>query len=189
MIIKEKNMKKSIVEKSLDLFIKYGITTVRTEDISLHSGISKRTLYTQFRSKEILIRDVILFQTVLIRSQAERIHIEHTSATDEFVALWNYVSGVMRKSNPNFIRDLTRHYPASLLVLTQFKSAFREDFLVANLKQGIAQGVYRPDIDLEVISLLWLTVMGLKFAEIKSGSETRTHFLRGIASEKGRQTL
>jgi len=189
MIIKEKNIKNSIVEKALELFIRYGINAVSTEDISLHSGISKRTLYTHFKSKALLIQDVILYHTELIRSQSDRIHLAHTSAVEEFVALWNYASGVVLASNPNFLRDLSRHYPVSWLVLTQFKSAYRKDFLVTNLQRGIAQQVYLADIDVEVISLLWLKVMGLNFEEIKSGSELRTHFLRGLVTEKGTEII
>ena len=189
MIVSKKNIKNSIVEKALELFIRYGINAVSTEDISLQSGISKRTLYTHFKSKALLIQDVILYQTELIRSQSERIHLEHTSAVDEFFALWNYASDMLRVSNPNFLRDLSRHYPVSWLVLTQFKSAYRKDFLVTNLKRGIAQQVYLANSDVEVISLLWLKVMGLNFEEMKSGTELRIHFLRGLLTERGTEII
>ena len=183
--MKKGNTKSNIVTKSLNLFITYGINAVRTEDISLHSGISKRTLYAHFKSKKLLVQDVILFQIDLIRSQSNRIRMEHISAIEEFVALWNYASTVTSAANPNFLRDLRRGYPITWLVLTQFESEYRKDFLVANLKRGIAQQVYRQGIDVEVISHLWVSVMDFNIKKIESGSEIRSHFLRGLLTEKG----
>ncbi|MBE9463736.1 TetR/AcrR family transcriptional regulator [Dyadobacter subterraneus] len=187
MIVKQQSIKNNIVAKSLNLFTAYGIKAVRTEDIALQSGISKRTLYAYYKSKEHLVQDVILFQIDLVKSQSDRIRIEHPSTIEEFVALWNCVSGVIHVSNPNFSRDLSRQYPQAWIVLTDFESEFRTDFLVGNLRKGIAQKVYRQDIDVEIISLLWLKVMGLNFKETKSWSEIRTHFLRGLLTEKGRR--
>jgi len=187
--VKQENVKNNIVVKSSSLFTKHGINGVRTEDIAHHSGISKRTLYAHFESKELLVQDVIFFQIDLVRSESDRIRMEHPGVIEEFVALWNYVSGVIRVSNPNFLRDLRRNYPVSWQIMTHFKSEFRMEFLVANLKKGIAQQVYRKDIDPGVISVLWLEVMGFNFGEMKSRSEISNHFLRGLLTENGLELI
>lgn len=188
MINDRRNIKRIILEKSLELFTKCGINAVSTDDVSRHSGISKRTLYVHFKSKSQLIFDVVLFQIHLVKSHFLRIHMEHSDAIDEFFALWNYSRGLVIGVNPNFFRDLKRHYPVSGQEVIHFSSEIIEDFLIANLKRGIAQGVFREDIDVPVISVLWLRIMIMDWKELKSDSEISRHFLRGLLTQKGQLT-
>jgi AcrR family transcriptional regulator len=48
-----------IVDLSRDLFFKRGFTRVTMDDLASACGISKKTLYVNFPSKEALIRQII----------------------------------------------------------------------------------------------------------------------------------
>lgn len=53
------NMKKTILKTSLELFVKHGFKTVTMDEIANELGISKKTIYLHFRSKDELITKTV----------------------------------------------------------------------------------------------------------------------------------
>ena len=52
---------KKIIIKTLDLFKKYGVKSVSMDDIASALAVSKKTLYTHFDSKDLLIEKTIFY--------------------------------------------------------------------------------------------------------------------------------
>ena len=48
--------KDRIIAESTDLFVRYGVKSVRMDDIASRLGVSKRTIYELFGDRESLIR-------------------------------------------------------------------------------------------------------------------------------------
>ena len=59
-------MKKNIILKATELFMKLGFKSVTMDDIAKEMGISKKTIYTHFNNKETIIGVVTdhVFETV-----------------------------------------------------------------------------------------------------------------------------
>jgi AcrR family transcriptional regulator len=60
-----KNKTNDIVEKVTTLFIQNGLQSVSMDEIALYSGISKKTLYENFQSKEMLVNTIV--QQIILR--------------------------------------------------------------------------------------------------------------------------
>lgn len=50
--------KDRIIAESTDLFVRYGVKSVRMDDIASRLGVSKRTIYELFGDRESLIPDL-----------------------------------------------------------------------------------------------------------------------------------
>ncbi|NBV05900.1 MAG: TetR/AcrR family transcriptional regulator [Proteobacteria bacterium] len=61
MILKDTNKKKEIIKLAFETFYEQGFHATGVDKLLLESGISKRTLYKYFSSKEDLIREAIVF--------------------------------------------------------------------------------------------------------------------------------
>ena len=48
-------MKKKIVDQSIQLFLQYGYKSVTMDDIAKHMGVSKKTIYVHFPTKDKLV--------------------------------------------------------------------------------------------------------------------------------------
>ena len=48
-------MKKNIILKATELFMKLGFKSVTMDDIAKEMGISKKTIYTHFSNKETIL--------------------------------------------------------------------------------------------------------------------------------------
>ena len=53
-------MYERILNESFQLFIQYGIRSITMDDIAKHMGISKRTIYENFRDKDDLLHAALI---------------------------------------------------------------------------------------------------------------------------------
>ena len=54
-----KDKTNDIVEKATTLFMQNGLHSVSMDDIASYSGISKKTLYGNFQSKEMMVKTIV----------------------------------------------------------------------------------------------------------------------------------
>ena len=53
-------MKKEIVNQSIQLFLQYGFKSITMDDIAKHMGVSKKTIYVHFPTKDELVEQSVL---------------------------------------------------------------------------------------------------------------------------------
>ncbi|NJB86311.1 AcrR family transcriptional regulator [Lewinella marina] len=188
-----------LVESARDLFMRLGIRSVSMDDIARELGISKKTLYQTVANKEELI------QLVLDHGMEEDVRtLEHnrTESTDAIEELLNnsrYFVRQMRKVSPTTMHDLRKYYPE---IFHGKVEAHQHHFLrqvMENLQRGKAEGLYREDIDPEVIANLYV---GMTMMVVDRGVfpalerplsdillQHSTYHFYGIVNEAGRHRL
>ena len=100
--------------------------------------------------------------------------------------------------------DVAKELGMSKKTIYQFvENNYRFDFMLAmitkNIKSGVAQGVYRPDLDADVIAKIYIANIDVlinqdifpskKYVFIDTYKEYLNYHLRGIVSEKGLKYL
>ena len=191
--------KQKLIEKAGELFMRIGIRSVSMDDIARELGISKKTLYQTVENKEELVQLVLEEDTrqdlcIMVGNRHEA-----TDAIDEFLRNSRYFIREMRKVSPTAMHDLRKYYPD--IWHTQVK-AHQDEFhkgVAANLERGMEEGLYRDDIDAEVIANLYvgMTVMvidrGVFPAQDRPLSEIlrqhSTYHFNGIVNQFGRDRL
>ena len=83
--------KKHILEKTAELYLKYGIRSVTMEDVSREVGISKKTLYQYFKDKEDLVNQTI--DNLIYQNHYEKAKKESDNAIDALLAMKNEIGG------------------------------------------------------------------------------------------------
>ncbi|HEV7379126.1 MAG TPA: TetR/AcrR family transcriptional regulator [Dyadobacter sp.] len=174
-----------ILQRSSELFAQFGINVVRTDDISTDLGISKKTFYKYFVSKEELV--VRVMQEMLERSSSEMDQLVNSSgnAIEQTCALWDLFTSFQKKYNPNFIRDMQRSYARAWELVEQFRSGLVKDVLIRTLKTGIGQNFYREDLNKEIIARLWLDLSSQERPIPGSEDEIKNLFIRGLLTSEG----
>ncbi|MCE4566695.1 TetR/AcrR family transcriptional regulator [Maribellus sp. CM-23] len=144
--------KEYIIENVAYRFLKRGIRNVTMDDVASEFGISKKTLYQYFSDKEALVTEVVEF---LIASQDFKFNNPAIgNAIDMTIALRKRISPVLKMYHHNMETELKRTYPALYHRVYDFKRKRIFDNTMENLKLGISQDLYRPDIDPFFISKL-----------------------------------
>lgn len=184
-----------ILNKAHELFMLYGIRSVSMDEIAAHLGISKKTIYQFFADKDALVDGVIDIEMTNNTCDCEANKEKSDNAIHEIYLGDACVDDLLKVMNPSMIYDLEKYHNKSYTKIHQYKNKFLFEFVKDNLERGIAEGIYRDDINVEVIARFRLASVFLLFNtdQFPHGKHTlpqilteiSDNFLHGIASAKG----
>lgn len=195
--MEEINIKDKIQRGAEELFMRYGVRSISMDDIARHLSVSKKTLYQHFTDKEDIV--TVTCKAHLDRNAGEFENIQKISrnAIEELVHLSVCLKRNMTDMNPSLLFDLQKYHPKAWRVWLNHKNKFIRESVVRNLKQGIQEGYFRPDMDPEVIASVRLEMVQLAFNEeifprerfklSEVQMQIFDHFVFGLLTDKGRK--
>lgn len=189
----EMELKDRIIQEAGKLFIKHGIKRISMDEIASRLGISKRTIYQNFKDKEDLLLHYIR-QMEFLKSES----IKDLSKNEETVVHVFLKLIEMHKEfdfiNITFIDDVKKYYPkANRELIDQQNRGITKIKLF--LKEGMRQDVIRKDLNIDIVAFLLQdsnrTLMNTVNLTDKSFSNwelfftTMINFIRGISTKDG----
>jgi AcrR family transcriptional regulator len=176
-----------------------GFKSVTMDDIVRKIGISKKTLYELFKDKDELVLECIKFMLNDNQAQTEKALKNSINAIDQAINILIIMEKMIRGMNPVCYLDLQRFYPSAAKYLNDHKDSFMFQCISDNLKQGIQEGFYREDIDIEIISRFRMESALIVFQYdlfpqetydiVKVNTQIFAHYIYGIASSKGHKMI
>jgi AcrR family transcriptional regulator len=199
MMIAEINTKDRIRQKADELFMRYGLRSVSMDDIANSLGISKKTIYQFFADKNELV-DAVLEGTLNYNKQnCDRNRAGSANAVDEIFLSMDVMEQLFRNMHPSVIFDMQKYHPQAFSRFLKHKNEYLYNTVSKNLERGIKEELYRPEIDIEILSRFRVESMLISFnpefyigqkrnlAEVEH--QLLEHFLYGIASLKGHKLI
>ncbi len=190
---------KHIIEKSLELFQKYGIKSVTMDDISTELGMSKKTLYQYFNDKNDLVTKVITYEFEKKLNVFNGIMNGPGNAIDHLVVANNFILEEHKSHKPSMIFDLQKYFPEAYSQIHNAKRSHLFNAIKENLLQGQDEGIYRSDLDADIIAKLHVfrteSILGNdiftmeELTSLKFVNEIFNYHLHGIVNEKGLKIL
>jgi len=188
-----------ILKKVFELYIKYGIKSVTMDDVAHELGISKKTLYQIVKDKQDLVQQVVAAERKCQMKSFEKIMGSKLNAIEQLIVVIRTVNKVMEENSPTYLYDLKKYYPDLFKIFREEGRQKMYNSMVANIKQGKKEGLYRKDLDEVIIAKLYLTrVEAIQDSEIFTESEIHSseffrevliYHIRGMASENGLEVL
>jgi TetR/AcrR family transcriptional regulator, cholesterol catabolism regulator len=190
---------KNILSKVRELYTKYGIKGITMDDVAKELGISKKTLYQHVTDKEDLVSKFVDNEIAMRKKQICECFKSRYNAIEELFEISIFMNKLMREQNPATEHDLKKYYPGQYQKIVNVRREGMVSYILLNLEKGKKQGLYRNDMDDEVIAKLYLsrsesigsnslyTVEEL--TSIKIFIELLTHHIRGIATAEGIKEL
>lgn len=151
-----------IIEVAERIFLERGFQRVLMDDLAAELGMSKKTLYLPFESKEALLRAVLIRRT----ERAEESLREIVSRPDSFPVkmrnLVHFVHQTIAKASPVLLDDIRRYAPQCFSIVEEFRGRAIPLYFGRVLDEGITAGYLRKDIRRELlIRMLVLAVQGI----------------------------
>ncbi|HBK81982.1 MAG TPA: TetR family transcriptional regulator [Flavobacterium sp.] len=192
-------MKEHILNKAIEMFLSLGFKSVTMDDIAAEMGISKKTIYLHYSNKDTLVKAVTsnLFET--ISSGIDAIITANTNPIEEWFKIKDFVMLNLKNENTSPLYQLQKYYPKihQSLSVKQFNKM--GCCVIENLNKGICQGLYRENLNKELISRFYFASMtSIKNVELfdpllYSSNAVQTcyleYHLRGICTLKGIEIL
>ena len=187
------DIKDRIIEKACELYFQYGVKNTSMDELAASLGISKRTIYKNFKDKEDILKSLIL----KLRDERNKVFkgfiVEELNAIEMFIKVIE-TQKKMPVSNSKFIQDIYKYYPKIAKIL-QENIEQNNKFLQEFLEKGIAQGYIRNHLNTEVTAFLvedsTYTYIRASYLEKPPFSFSdlfytmMINFVRGISTEKG----
>lgn len=130
------------------------------DELAQSLGISKKTLYKQFGSKEELVTESLDFYLGRLRSELEDYMRENPNEQEPLSTIIHiYKQGLMalQQINPSFLHGLDRYYPKAYEHYNQFKGHVVWDLVRPLLKKAQKLGQVREQVNVDLVCLLFLS--------------------------------
>ena len=185
--------------KVRDLYMKYGIKSITMDDVARELGISKKTLYQFVTDKDDLVGKFIDNEILVRKEEICKCFGIGLNAIEELFEISIFMNRLIREQNPATEYDLRKYYPLHYQKTIKARKEGIYSYILLNLKKGVKEGLYRKDMNMDVISRVYLwrsEDTNLKdlftteeFTSIKLFVELLNYHIRGIATEKGKLVL
>ena len=148
-------LKEKIIRQAKQMFWDYGLKRVGIDDICNELHISKKTFYTVFKTKNELIEE-ILKSVRIEKKQMEEI-ADNDNIIEYLISKTNTFRNKPRRDDEKFFQihfDMKKYYPE---LFDKHCRLIKEDSEVNTLgilNMGIAQGLFREDMDLTLTKKL-----------------------------------
>ena len=108
-----------IILEAGTLFARYGIRSITMDALAEEMGISKRTIYENFKDKDTLLTEVITFHKKKQLADLQQILKEEQNIVDAMFSLLHESINNMKQVNPMFFHDLKKYHPQIFLQLQE----------------------------------------------------------------------
>lgn len=191
--------RKEIIIAAFDQFRQYGFKSVTMDDLAKNIGISKKTLYELFKDKDELVLESLIYMLHDNQTKTEEAFKKSNNAIEQIIKILQLMENMLRGMNMVCYMDMQKYYPAAYKHLSKHKQDFLYHCISENLKQGIKEGLYRDDIDIEIMTRFRMESAMVVFQNnifpqdkydiIKVNNQIFANYIYGIASIKGHKLI
>ena len=187
-----------ILEEGFNSFMRTGVKSFTVESLAGRLGMSKKTIYKYFPSKEKLVRKIALFMTSQIEQMFNRIRENEKNPALQFIKVMEHIAIFASRAPVQRMAQLKTAYPEVWKDIERFRLKRQDDFYQI-LKSAQEQGLARKDLDMKKVATVFINMVNNTFqpefflANDLAVGETINGFVtiisRGLFNEKGMKAI
>jgi len=188
-------MKERIIETSGRLFMRYGVKSITMDDIAKELGISKKTIYQHFSDKDEIVFQVAVHQLEEDKCEFQNMNDASKNVVEKMVKTIEMLKKSFCEINPTMLYDIKKYHPRAWNLFMEHKQNFILTQMIRDLEKGISDGLFRPEIKVEIIAKIHLESIFIafdmqvfppdRFSFIEVQIALIDHFIRGVLSDEG----
>lgn len=186
-----------IIKTAGEMFFRLGIRSVSIDDICRELGMSKKTFYVYFESKDELIEQLLQANLDYMAGKMEELLKvnDFRQLVKVFLKRQEAEKNDVRRV-PQLVYDLKKYYPRQFeeFQVSCFKR--QKEYIAQYLQMGIEQGLVRANLNIELTAVLFAKIHSdaIRDFEVIEAHNHNMHqlahtamdvFVRGVLSEEG----
>lgn len=189
--------KLEILELASQVYMKCGVKSVTMDDLARELGISKKTIYQHFSDKNDLVKSIIELKTSMDQALCKNSSLHSENAIDDLINFSRIVVENVGNINPSVFFDLKKYHKDAMAILENHKYEFVLNMMKENISRGIAEGLYREDLDADIIARIYVNNTDLimnsdafpwpEFGFERLFMEIVRYHINGISNENGKK--
>ena len=191
------DIREEILQVAIERMQQVGIRSVSVDDICHELGMSKKTFYVYFAAKDDLVQAILHKHEQKVAYDLNNALSKRTIT--QVIVEWTKIAKSATKKDlktPPMIYDLEKYYPQMFFAHKKVMRKTTEKILVQFLEKGVGEGIFRAEIDVDIVAMMFLDMQYRLLDLMTSGQMTKEEVLRighqrmdilmrGILSESG----
>ena len=190
-------MVNNIIKTAGDMFFRLGIRSVSIDDICHELGMSKKTFYVYFASKDELVEQLLQANIDYMASKMEDLLKtgDFSQLVKKFIKHQEAEKNDVRRV-PQLVYDLKKYYPRQFAQFQVNCFETQKEYIQRYLEMGQKAGLVRANLNIELVAVLFAKIHSdaiRDFEEIEGhghnmhqlGHTAMEVFVRGVLSEEG----
>ncbi|MCB0387653.1 MAG: TetR/AcrR family transcriptional regulator [Winogradskyella sp.] len=185
--------KEHIIEFAAEKFTQFGSKRFTMDELAALLGISKKTIYKHFSSKEDLVVASVQYLISEYNQTLEHLIKTEKDPITSIILMYEKAFERLRYFKPSFIFGLKKYYPSANKVFDNFRNDFVKVRVYGLLKDAKKKGVLVNQVNLDLFCELYfkrfeeIAFKSNNLFDVHSNKELLNHFivysLRGIAKK------
>lgn len=155
----QNEVRERILQATRDRFMALGFVGFSVDELSASLGISKKTFYKLFDSKEDLVRQVAERTMAEMRAGIQNIARADTDFVTKLHSIMMFFGRAAGRFSRMSFQDLRKLSPEVWQRIREFRRQRIQDIFGRLLDQGIREGSIRPDVNRRIFLLAYLGVV------------------------------
>ena len=162
-----------ILTSAEELFLKYGYSKSTMDEIASEAGVSKKTLYTCFLTKEELMRELILKMGSTAKDKIDDIFSEkETNFIEKLRLLLDFIRTQYSKFDGPLLTDLHKNIPDLWEQINGYTEVNVKSYIIELLETETKKEIITKDLNRELVSVMLLSTLE-KLTKYKDSINTR----------------
>ena len=188
-----------IIPRAFEYFMQYGFKTFTMDDLAHNLGISKKTLYEQFASKQILVDACLDYALEMSCKRTELCLVGEGSVIENIFMRQKEIKNFFNMKSWRPLWELKRYFPKTY---ERMDVAFAKSdvlFIDQLFERGLKEGFFRENINIKFYKQFYTQVQRLRsfenafderdFPFWETVYTMMEYFFRIIVNEKGMKEL
>ncbi|MDY6868928.1 MAG: TetR/AcrR family transcriptional regulator [Chloroflexota bacterium] len=199
MTVQNADTSQIIIEKTVELFKKYGVHYVTMDLIAEQLGMSKKTLYVHFNNKRDLVWHAIETHLEGLGREIDKLYNESSNEVKTMLGMMNKIIDFINNQNPLLHEEMHRYYPEIAQQIDKHRWEENYEKMLRLVEKGKERNMFRQDVNSDIVAKLFLVDVNNitntdlfphdKYSKKELIKHVFVNFLRGIVTPKGLEIL
>ncbi|MDT3695897.1 MAG: TetR/AcrR family transcriptional regulator [Ignavibacterium sp.] len=135
-------MQNKIIEKLEEKFFKDGFYKTTMDEVAAELGMSKKTIYKFFPSKDDLLIAIVRHFMNEIKNKIVPKLNSNRNAIEKLGDLLNILASATQKVSPRRIEELKKYYPELFIEIDEFRTKMMFENITKVIEQGKSEGFF-----------------------------------------------
>jgi len=145
-----------MIDTATGLYLKFGIKSIRIDDLADELGVSKKTIYEQFRNKQELIGFVLDEIRSFIHKGIKKEIDSRDDIFDSMLGACIFFVTIIDKLTSSFVYTLKKYQNTSYCDLKEFSDKELYSRFEKLINNGIQKGYFRNDLPFNTLFQIYI---------------------------------
>jgi len=159
---KNEQSKEHILEQGFETLIRDGIKFFTVEALAARLGMSKKTIYKFFPSKEILIEKIVGYFTEMVERKLSEIVKSDIDPIEKFTNFMDFIIDKLSQVSMDRMIEVKTRYPTVWGKIEAFRISLIKDFASIFI-EAQEKGFARKNLNMNIVATIYMNIINSTF--------------------------